>query len=414
MEVGKYVSSSRSMRTSTIFKGTRTFREITFNPSSAKPEACLRVEVPLMEGELLVPGTLALAFDMDIVLDPAEPNSTVNTYPVNNLAANILSRFVVKVGPNLSDIFDLSYAHLYNTYKDFWLTEKQRENSVFQGIQHEELRKIRADLQSSMTTNYNTLKSIFGKRYIIPLKFELINDHLPLYDFGEKIVFELTINTKENVLKYTKAETADFTLNNICLQFETLKNDVLKNEIERILIHGRSFLFDHVHHLKRRTILKSETTFNENVDVSRKSLKGILLMFQNENEKGKRDSEIFPNPEIETITFQSEKANEYYDKGYKTRHQWGEISKHFIPENFKTSQDIYMTMSKYYSENKFALWIDLRSTEDNNLHGTGKDHVSKNPITMEINKKNKGDGEYIMHIFIVSDAIVTIKNKTFC
>ena len=55
------------------------------------------------------------------------------------------------------------------------------------------------------------------------------------------------------------------------------------------------------------------------------------------------------------------------------------------------------------------MWTDLRATEDNSLHGSGKAHKDK--IHMEITKNNHGTGKYIMHVFIVSDARIIIKNK---
>lgn len=54
---------------------------------------------------------------------------------------------------------------------------------------------------------------------------------------------------------------------------------------------------------------------------------------------------------------------------------------------------------------------DLRSTEDNNLHGTGQLHEAKNVIKMEITKNNHLTGKYIMHIYVVSDARIIIKDK---
>jgi len=113
------------------------------------------------KGLLLIPGTLALTFD--IVLDPTKPGSSVNTYPVNNLAANIISKIVIKA--NSKEIYILDYAHLYNTYRDLWLTEEKRTYSVFEGIQDEELRKIRSDLKITLTvvkSNNTELKHVFG------------------------------------------------------------------------------------------------------------------------------------------------------------------------------------------------------------------------------------------------------------
>ena len=80
-------------------------------------------------------------------------------------------------------------------------------------------------------------------------------------------------------------------------------------------------------------------------------------------------------------------------------------------EDLKSSQLNNMNLASYHSAHKFALWTDLRSTEDNSLHGSGKQHEAKNVIKMEITKNDHGSGKYIMHIYVVSDARVIIKDK---
>ena len=204
MERGTYVEPYRSHKRSVFFKGDRTHHVITFTPSSAKAKDTLYIEVPKPKDLLIVPGTLALSFDMDIVLDPAEPGAEVNTYPVHNLAANIISRYTVKIGSNI--IYDLDHAHLYNTYKDLWKTKAMRKNSAFSGIQTQLLSKIRADLSSTISAAGDTtaVRDVFGKRYIIPLDFELIESHQPISS-KQDIAFELTINAKEYVLCYKKS-----------------------------------------------------------------------------------------------------------------------------------------------------------------------------------------------------------------
>jgi len=206
MEVGQYIDASRRRKIGTNLQAERTFHEVTHSPSTVKPGETMRVTVKTDKGLLLIPGTLALTFDLDIVSDPTEPGSSVNAYPVNNLAANIISKIFIKA--NSKDICILDYAHLYNTYRDLWLTEEKRTNSVFEGIQDEELRKIRCDLKITLTVvkSINTeLKHVFGKRYRLPLNFELIGDHMPLSanDLEDEISFELTVNENKYVLKYS-------------------------------------------------------------------------------------------------------------------------------------------------------------------------------------------------------------------
>jgi hypothetical protein len=63
---------------------------------------------------------------------------------------------------------------------------------------------------------------------------------------------------------------------------------------------------------------------------------------------------------------------------------------------------------KYYDDDKFALWLDLRTTEDNTLHGSGKAlQNTKDGIQLAITK-DSGKGPYI---FVISDAQVNIQNS---
>ena len=60
----------------------------------------------------------------------------------------------------------------------------------------------------------------------------------------------------------------------------------------------------------------------------------------------------------------------------------------------KTQNRARIHISICYGNDKFALWIDLGSTQDNQLHGTGKIQMSdKNDITLAIQKKREGNDE---------------------
>lgn len=414
-EVGKYICAGRSKKIGTDFQAERTFHEVTHSPSNVKSGADLTVKVPKLDELLIDPETLALTFDLDVVLDP-DAGNTVNNYPVNNLAANIIKEITIKI--NSKPVYTLDNAHLYNTYRDLWLTEKKRANLVYEGIQDEELRKMRTNLNATLADvkAYNTeLKHVYGKRYRLPLNFELLSNHMPIPTGGikDEITIHLKINTKDYVLKYSK-NTADFTMNNICLQYETLRSPELSKSILNQLEYGFSFLFDDVQYYKKEAIAKNKTQgITLDVKVDRKSLKGILLLFQNEFTAGERDSEEFPNPKITNIKLQIGVPNKLYNTGYKYMHQWDEICRHYSSEEFKNGHHSYIDLRKYYCENKFALWFDFRATEDNDLHGVGKEQDSGQEIKIEISKMKTGEGEYMMYIFVVADARIVMKNKKF-
>ena len=415
MERGSYLAPYRSLKSSVKFKGETTNHVTTFSPPTAKPGDTLYINFPSLTEELIIPSSFGLSFDLDIVLDPSEPGTEVKTYPVNNLAANIISDFKVKVGSQY--IFELNYAYLYNTYKDLWLTKYERRNKVINGLQDINLRKLRSDLKTRFVPSlpYMALQKVYGKRYVMPINFEMITDHMPLSGclLDSHITFELKINSVKNVLNYTNAETANFELKNICLEFDTIKDLTLYREIERDLITGTQFLYDHVHHYAQQEIGKDKSFLNVEIQgVDRKSLKGILLLFEDGFEPGQRDSEKFSNPFITNVKYTIDGLpNKHYSNGLKEANQWPEICKHFILEEFKQSQDINMDLDLYHTGNKFAFWTDLRSTEDNTLHGTGKLQESKNVIKMEITKTVLTSGKFLMHIFVVSDARIIIKDK---
>ena len=82
-----------------------------------------------------------------------------------------------------------------------------------------------------------------------------------------------------------------------------------------------------------------------------------------------------------------------------------------MSENIKKSEDCYMNIENYYGDkNHYALWLDLRTTEDNELHGSGKAlQNTKDGIQLEITKADN-KGPYKIHIFIVSDAQINLQN----
>ena len=172
-------------------------------------------------------------------------------------------------------------------------------------------------------------------------------------------------------------------------------------------------LFDKIDHYRLVEINKDATSFAIDIHgIARKSLKGVLLLFEDAFEEGKRDSELFANPAITDISFTiDELPNKHYSSGFKNYYQWREISKLFLQEDSKQIQNSNMNLLTYYTHHKFALWVDLRSTEDNSLHGSGKEQAADKIINMFVTKNKHGTGKYVMHIYTISDARVIIKNK---
>ena len=84
-----------------------------------------------------------------------------------------------------------------------------------------------------------------------------LSSHLP-------IIFELKINETEYLQNYwtEKNSSADFIMNNICLEFKTVKDENLLSEITRGLTVGVSYLYDHVQHYTKYEVKKKNDLIN--------------------------------------------------------------------------------------------------------------------------------------------------------
>ena len=65
------------------------------------------------------------------------------------------------------------------------------------------------------------------------------------------------------------------------------------------------------------------------------------------------------------------------------------------------------------TEDKFGLFIDLRSMRDQQMHGSELRLVNtKDGVQLEINGKTSGSGSVISHIFIIAGVQMEIMNKS--
>lgn len=411
MATGRLLNTERNHKIPLGLKAERHHHIITHNPSSANPKETLYIRIPaLRENTFFVPKSLFLS--ADVTLSGDSKNSVVN-----NLGRNLISKMVVKWGTE--QIFDLNEFSHYSTFKDLWLTEEERSDRVFQGIQTENLRKLRSGVAevdvTGETNDEKTLKKVFGTKYKIPLDFELFYNHAPFYKFPiqEDVIIEITLAPKEEIIVTATTASMNYKLENICFEYDTVTHKGLANMLTNKYNSGFSIFYDWVDHFKTVNVTANETLINENINFPRMSIKGLLLLFISDYTDGARDSEKFENPNITKVQITIEGvANQVFPEGMRMLDQWEEIKKHFLTEDLKKTYDCHMSMKKYYGDsNHYGLWLDLRTTEDNSLHGSGKKlQNTKDGIQLSITKE-AGKGPYKMHIFVISDAQVNIQNS---
>ena len=93
MAVPPSLLPSHSEKVLKAMKAERTVKRITFNPTSANPGETLYVSVPkLAANEVIVPGSLALVFDINLKVTGAHANN----YLVQNVSRALVDKFIVK------------------------------------------------------------------------------------------------------------------------------------------------------------------------------------------------------------------------------------------------------------------------------------------------------------------------------
>ena len=421
MEVGNKLNPQRSYRKGFALKGLRQHIIKTNNPSTIGPDELLTVRFPdLKENQVIIPGTTKLTFNITLA------GTDVNRTLVKNLGRNIIRKLVVKLEGN--EIISIDDYDVLFSYIDSWKTATERRNAVFQGIvdadgQTENAIKHRIDAgDKANNAKDQTVASIYDNRFCIPLDFEILESSLPLYQYGlgSRLTYELTFADYSDVIKSTDPD-ATYKISNISLEFDTITNASLASQI-RTKYMKCSIRYDRILRARIIPINKSDTSFSVDINSPSKSLKGVLLVFTQERSATKftRDTEEFYNPKITKVEITVEGVpNELYAQNMEYRHQYDEIIKHFSEgrkEAGAIQKDLQLhnvDIASYYTD-KYALWLDFRTIDDNRLHGSGRrlENTSEG-IKLQITKKAESAGKLSCYLYIFQDAQINISDAQF-
>ena len=104
----------------------------------------------------------------------------------------------------------INNSDIYDTYKDLYLSEKERGKKLLQGIQPANGLKARVGAKKAdgtaltMKTQENAIKKTLDKRFTIPLDFDFFKH--PVYPYGlkEELIVRLELNffRKDNFIRW--------------------------------------------------------------------------------------------------------------------------------------------------------------------------------------------------------------------
>jgi len=190
-----------------------------------------------------------------------------------------------------------------------------------------------------------SIAAAFGNRFAIPLDFEILTDHGPFYQTGlnDRLSFELTFNDYGRVIMSTDP-TAFYEITNISLEFDVVTNTDLARRKRQQYMSQTVVLYTRILRHRNLAFNKRDLTWNINLNTPTRSLKGILLLFEDPvvgamRPAFERNSEFCYNPLITKVQVTVEGIpNRLYTQGMLPYHHWDEIVKEFARQDLKGAE----------------------------------------------------------------------------
>ena len=414
MSLGNKLSLDRRERIPGGVKAERTHYSVNHNPSTLQSGSMLMVKIPaLAPHKLLVPGSMKLVLNINITGD-------TNSWFVNNLSTNLITRVEVKWGTK--SLLNINNFDVLQNYRDLWLTSHQRVNLVRRGVQSLNLSKLRSGATSASTTNdeENRLNRIFGNKYEIPLDFTFLTDQHPFYPYIYKEDIEIDLYFQKPSLVINSGITTvvtDYNLSNITLEYDAVCEPQLANQIAQMSdsSFGITYFYDYISFLSMNPINQSDLSFTLTVQDPRRSVRGILMLFRLPPPTANRTPENYFNPEITNVDITIDGiTNKIFAQGYKEDKMYFEARKLFLKEDRKLDENSSVTMLNFFGSSttsNYCMWIDMRSTEDNKLHGSGMKIPNGSNVSLKFTKNNTGTGVVNVYAYLVADAQFTLTNR---
>ena len=381
-----------------------TLHRTTFTPSSANPGETLYINIPKLSGNnVIVPNSVKLAFDIDV---GGHSNNTL----INNLGRNLVSNYKVIFGGET--LQDTKRYDLFTTYHDLFLSKTERANRLKQGISAPNMRKLRTGAGDAVTSDAGQVGTgkVYSNRYHIPINHPILDNHgvfRPSSLHGT-LLFEITLAPALDVVNSSDVSTVPtYVLKNLELEYQCISNDYLAQEAASAYTSGKGFYYENILLHKTFEISKpNDSVINEHINVPRRSMSGVLCLFNDAYDAGKRDTENFVNPAMLSVDINiNGMPNKLYSKGMQTTDFYDSIQKRM------GNNDCIVNPLTFYAGNRFGLWIDLRTFPDKEIHGGGfaLDSTSDG-VKLVIRRKAGGSGKVTCYIYVVSDAIMEVMN----
>ena len=147
-------------------------------------------------------------------------------------------------------------------------------------------------------------------------------------------------------------------------------------------------------------------------------MKGILVLFEEEKTFA-RDTSKYYNPKIQKVSVIVEgKPNQLYAQQMRSFEQYDKIHKYFaegrLANDVQAQLQLYDVSLGEYLVSMYALWLDFRMIDENELHGMGRQiENASEGITLQIEKKAESPGALDAYIYLIMIAQLNIQSGAY-
>ena len=132
----------------------------------------------------------------------------------------------------------------------------------------------------------------------------MLDSTLPYYQAGLRntLCYEFTCNDYNRVIKSTVVSSdAKYEISNISLEYEIVTHSTLASSIKAEYNDEMILLYDRILRHRKISVNKSDMTWNWSFNMPCKTLKGILVLFE-EEKSYTLDMSKFYNPKIQKVS----------------------------------------------------------------------------------------------------------------
>ena len=162
-----------------------------------------------------------------------------------------------------------------------------------------------------------------------------------------------------------------------------IHSEMLAEEAKSVYITGKDFAYDHVSRAKVVPLDKAKTRKNIKVNATRRSMKGILLLFVEPYAAGTRDSEKYIFPDL--------KKNQRNDQ---------RLAKHAVQQRHRKSGHLVRGQPLFherkiqapaYDSGKVLHRLQVRAFDRSALHGESRNARQRHPCRKQHRWRPSGD-----------------------